>query len=619
MQNLTINNNTPVQENFLGNGAIYHGFANMPDNAGRTYSEELCELEADRVGQMKLKIARTFYGAYAYDPETGTWDWENEEMQCFYAWLSRMQARNVDVAINIGWWSISDLTDPDGSPRGALRAEKWEDALNNYGNWVSESVHQIVEVHGFTNVKYVVVFTEPQHNYEGWLDELRAAHEALTRDGRRHLVKLMGPNEAGEGVAQMVKWSAIHASEYLDIYSSHCYQLTADLPERYRRTGRCSPMASIPGGRVQQTVKLKKNTNYTLKMVAAFHSTDPLHTSGNILFGAFDTSYGCVLAGGDPTSRISKNSVKMLDPAGMPDEYCEYSFTFSSEDHEEAYICFFYDVKQPTAYGRTFNGLGMPKSEVYVDSMHLYEENSDINLINNPDFSSGYEGWDTIFAGGSMDAYYEWYDWGKNGVTATPKGNPFIFDEYNTVFDRDNSRLDHGANICTAAIALMNSGVSASLIWTVFDQQWPNEHLSNDDSFVDGDHRCGTMPVLTRSLVPHKSFYAFTLLSRYTGGEGSKVYEGVGANNLHLTMNVLPDGNITIVVVNNKGRNDSFSVRFSNPVNISLNRRLFDPNTLVPDEKASLCDIDKNFEKITDTFSDEIPAYGIAVYTTCNW
>ncbi len=615
MQNLTLKNTVPVCTNFLGNCAVYHGFANMPDDAERTYTEELCEIEADRAGNMKLKIARTFYGAYAWEPETDTWDWENERMTCYYKWLERMQKRGVTVAMNIGWWSGSDLTG-GGSTYGALKADTWEESLEKYGNWVSESVHQIVEVHGFTNVKYIVIFTEPQHDYEMWLSECKAAHQALVRDGRRHLVKFIGPNEAGED-GNMVRFAAEHAGDMIDVYSCHQYQTAADLPDKYRRTGRCSPMATVPGGRVQQTVRLEKHTDYTMKLVAAFHSSDPLHVSGNILYGAFDPSFGCVIAGSDPTGRISQNSVKMLDPAEMPDEYREYSFTFHSGEHDEAYICFFYDVKRPDIGSRSFNGVGMPISELYVDSMHLYKAGSEENLLVNPQFEEGYKGWTAICAGGSMDAYYEWYDWGKRGVAATPEGKPFLFDEYNTLFDRDNSRLAHGANICLIATALMNAGVSGSSLWTVFDQQWPCAHHSNNDSFVDGDHRCGTMPVLTRSLIPYPSFYAFSLLSRYTGGEGSVVYEGVGGTNLHTTMNVLPDGNVTVVVVNNKPREDAFELTFEQPLGKTLHRHLFDPATLVPDETATLPGIDKTFTDVAETMADTMPAYGVAIYTTC--
>ena len=67
MLNLKVDMQNPVQENFLGNGAVYHGYAGMPDKFGRVYNEQQCDIEADRAADMRLKIARTFYGWDAYD------------------------------------------------------------------------------------------------------------------------------------------------------------------------------------------------------------------------------------------------------------------------------------------------------------------------------------------------------------------------------------------------------------------------------------------------------------------------------------------------------------------------------------------------------------------------
>ena len=77
--NIKIDLNNPVQTNFLGNNAVYHGYAGMPDKDGRVYSEELCEIEADRAADLGLRVARTFYRWYAWEPETGTWNWDNED------------------------------------------------------------------------------------------------------------------------------------------------------------------------------------------------------------------------------------------------------------------------------------------------------------------------------------------------------------------------------------------------------------------------------------------------------------------------------------------------------------------------------------------------------------
>ena len=38
MKTLLIKNTTPIQENFLGHNAVYHGFAGLPDDAGSMHA-----------------------------------------------------------------------------------------------------------------------------------------------------------------------------------------------------------------------------------------------------------------------------------------------------------------------------------------------------------------------------------------------------------------------------------------------------------------------------------------------------------------------------------------------------------------------------------------------------
>lgn len=75
----------------MGNNAVYHGYAGMPDDAGRVYSEELCELEADRAATLGVRVVRTLYKWYAWDAEKQVWNWESEKMQAFYRWLDRLK------------------------------------------------------------------------------------------------------------------------------------------------------------------------------------------------------------------------------------------------------------------------------------------------------------------------------------------------------------------------------------------------------------------------------------------------------------------------------------------------------------------------------------------------
>ena len=98
MKNLKIKNKKPIQENFLGFNAVYHGYAGLSDDAGRVYSEELCELEADRAAALGIKVARTYYKWYSYDFERECWDWENsKDYNAFCRWVERLKVRGIDV------------------------------------------------------------------------------------------------------------------------------------------------------------------------------------------------------------------------------------------------------------------------------------------------------------------------------------------------------------------------------------------------------------------------------------------------------------------------------------------------------------------------------------------
>lgn len=613
MKQLKIDNTKAVQEEFWGNGAVYHGYAGMPDDAGRVYTEEQCEIEAKRVADMKLKIARTFYGWYAWDNDKKEWNWESERMQVLYRWLKRMKDANVTVALNTGWCSPGDIDSTSWNGESPFNVEgDWEASVKNYGDWVSESLHQIVEVRGFTNVKIFVMFTEPQGpnnlldrkwKYGVWLDAVRAAHEALVRDGRRHLIKLMGPNEGSTDTSVMVKWVAENANEYVDIYSSHNYLTGQPAPYYLEKEYGAVARVKIAGGRMFKRIALKPDTEYNVSLSVSFESKSE-EESGNIAYGVFeDIGDDTIHRDGALRPGVSSQSVASIDHNELSNDFKKFSFSFKTDSKTTSgLIGWFYDIKS--------------EGESCIVDFSLTEAGSDENLIaqNDPQFL--FKGWKSMAASWFTDSYYDWYRWCKTGLQYVPKGKSYIFDEYNVIYDRDNSRPELGAEVCNATVALMNAGVNSTMLWTAFDQQWPNNHTYNADSFVDGDHRCGLMPVLTRTLVPYLAYYAFSLISRYVDGEGAKVYEGFGKDRLHTTMAVSKTGDITVVAVNGKEEADDFTISFAQPIKASFNRHTFDPAVCIPDERAEIIGTDKVIENVTDTLSDSIAAYGVTVYTT---
>ena len=637
--NIKFDLNAPVQTNFLGNNVVYHGYAGMPDNAGRVYSDELCDIEADRAAELGVRITRTFYKWYSWIPETQTWDWETPECKAFYKWLQRMKDRNIKNALNTGWCLPGDIDNSGwvGNSPFAL-GKTWSEQVKKYAEWVSESLHQLIELRGFTNIEYILLFTEPQnsvwrytktpenkHIFELWKDCVKAVCEQLEADGRRQLVKTIGPNEGSTNTSVMTGWAAENADEYIDIYSSHDYQ--DFIPDDVSSKDSESPVImKVAGSRIQQVVNIEPNTKYILKVKLEIKHADLRTTSGGMIIGAWDinllSSVGIIEAGGQPTGRLNVGSTKMFDSAELGDGMQEICCSFESGDNDKCIIGIFRDIKEK-------------ETTVKLYYCTLTKENDDKNLISYPNLAKIPQGKlhdkkDSLqFIGSDWKEYLclknfvgEPYYYLKNcALTAMElikkTGKPYWFDEYNV--RSESGKYDdplHGTRRAASMQSIMNAGVESSLMWTLFDQQWPNNHVYNQDAFVDGDHRYGVMPVLTRSLIPHPVYYAVGLVMKFMGGDPDTcIYAGEGENHLHATISKMPDGNFTLLVINNKKSPDAFAVDFGEELNLTLYRRLYDPATIKPDENAKQLAPDSSYE-VGKILTDSLPAGGVAVYTT---
>ena len=627
--NIKIDLNSPVQTNFLGNNAVYHGYAGMPDSAGRVYSEELCEIEADRAAELGLRIARTFYEWYAWEKDTKTWNWENERCKVFYRWLERMKKRNIQVALNTGWWLQYDITGGGFRTSTPFSSEDgWENQVKAYAKWVSESLYQLIEVRGFTNITYIHLFTEPQGTsklFEMWRDCAKAVTEQLVEDNRRHLVKIIGPNEGSTETSTMNRWVAENADQYIDVYSSHNYQ---DFITNYEPNpdNDYAIVLGLAGSRIQKIVDIEPNRNYTLTFKIKLNIADRLSTSGFIVFGAWDADKlgrrGYIESGGQPTFRLNIGSVKLIDHSELPDGVSEISMTFNSGNKTKCAIGIFSDIKESATVLKLL-------------SASLVKENDDKNILTHSDFIKmpisklcgqkdalehiG-DAWreNAAFKELPDDPYWYLRECAQTTIDYVSKTEkPVWFDEYNVRSEIDKYHTPwHGTNRAVCMQSLMNSGIQSSLMWTLFDQQWPNNHTTNKDGFVDGDHRHGVMPTLTRSLTPYPVYYSTGLIMKYMGGDpDTHIYEGIGANFLHATVSKMPDGNISVLVINNKPEADEFVIDFNEKLGVKLNRRLYDPATIVPDESAKQIKADKTFE-VDSVLYDTLPAGAVAVYTT---
>ena len=80
---LKLNNDNCIQKHFHGAGAVYHAYTYRADYPDKEYNDEERNIELQRVKDMELKIARTFFDLCAY--EDGKWNWDNALQTNLYA------------------------------------------------------------------------------------------------------------------------------------------------------------------------------------------------------------------------------------------------------------------------------------------------------------------------------------------------------------------------------------------------------------------------------------------------------------------------------------------------------------------------------------------------------
>ncbi len=639
--------NVPVQDNFCGLGAIYHAYAGMPDDAGRVYTDEQALIEVNRAADMRLKIARSYFSWYAWEPETDTWDWDNARCTAFYNWARRLKERGIEISINTGWVNVGDLQgDYWGGPCPFKVEGDWEATVAGYAKWVSQLVFELIEKRGLDNIKYFNLFTEPNEcvaptrPFEGaeyhklWYDCAIAAHNQLVADGRRDKIMLMGPQE---GISSNRPWftewaiKEKHCDEFLDAISFHHYLSFVEAREYDVHSGYKSLIFPFPGSRTQlEGIKLKKNTDYKMSVWLKIKAFAEVVPDSEMLLGIFSQgsfwhyfNHYC-----EPRDAIEALHIKASD---LKDEWQKFEFSFNSGEHDDVTVCLYDSVRRQDGKKDTlWFGLPYERGEgvcVLADDISLKELETGNELLPDNSFESNHT-WRHLWCrNNGTDAYetLQTYERVSHAVIPDRKKTPYWHDEYNynsgsTPMHKGEFDEHYGVIISLSAVAMMNEGGQGSFIWTLFDQQWPNNHTNSDDSFVDGDHRCGLMPVLTRSLVPYTGYYAWGMVSRYTGGRGTKCYRGINCSEERVVMNVqqLPDGNVTFTVVNYSEKEQDIKLYVNRCFGRDFYRHTYVSGEVVPDETATLPQIDKTFPDVSDTICDTLKPMSVAVYTTMN-
>jgi len=323
---LKVLNDSVLMDDFLGVNGVYHGFAYMPEQIKKGMNENDRQREFSRVKNMGLNIARTWYrpdwacGNNLYND----FNWESEKMKAFYSWLDKMKELNVDVALQAGWWFSKDtyfhVVDDQKNDTIGPRPDKDPE---RFAQWVKESLNQLIKVRGYTNIKYLVLFTEPVNYNSGIIPDgftqikyydkvCTKIHDQLVASGLRSSVKLVGPNSGSTDTAAWVGWSVRNMDKVIDIYSWHAYnggKWDNKIPQEYegwkdmvavgrkkiRQTGKPFWIDEYGANKPNESMRFRPDYgNYLAQCVAAF-TNEGAQTS--LIWLLFDQQYVAPLEG----------------------------------------------------------------------------------------------------------------------------------------------------------------------------------------------------------------------------------------------------------------------------------------------------------------------------------
>lgn len=201
-------NDSPVNEEFLGFGALYYPWIYIKDEAGRNYTEEEAKIELDRLKLSGVKIARAtlFVNPNWYNERQNSWSFEDEEFNGLLRSFLGMSERQIDIMLNFEWGNSINF--------GPIFANKdlakysFDKQCEIFGTFVRDFVTALKN-NGVGTVKYLTFFSEPANGITNGFESdegkkllvryekcISAIHNTLCEAGIRKEYKMVLGNVA---------------------------------------------------------------------------------------------------------------------------------------------------------------------------------------------------------------------------------------------------------------------------------------------------------------------------------------------------------------------------------------------------------------------------------------
>ena len=234
-------NDTPVNTDFLGFGALYYPWIYQKDPYGRNYTEEQATTELDRLKLSGIRIVRVtlFASSDWYKEKSESWDFTGERFEAILRSLQGVGERGIEILLNFEWGnSMNKQGSVFNDPK--LSSFSFEKQCEMMATFVRDFLKALAD-RGVDAVKYITFFSEPGSGFmNGYSDEtgkalleryqacVGAVHRSLTQAGLREKYKLILGNVALETEMWNFTWQLFAPmqealSEYGDEWSYHNY------------------------------------------------------------------------------------------------------------------------------------------------------------------------------------------------------------------------------------------------------------------------------------------------------------------------------------------------------------------------------------------------------------
>ncbi|WP_322922462.1 chitobiase/beta-hexosaminidase C-terminal domain-containing protein [Paenibacillus campi] len=224
-----------VQSDFLGVGVNIIPTNLMELGTRYGYNDAYWAMDANRIEKIQPKVARVWFQIDWMEPQKGTYTFNSDKMKAFYKYMDALKTAGTEVELNFGWkvgstvqswFNIPGLKDPYVSAPADLDA---------YAVSASAALNELLNQRGYTNIKYLTFYNEPNGSwdFEGPSDQkayyaqmVQKVHNRLIADGLRNRVEIWGPEETG--ALDWMQYMKNNADSAFDAYTFHVYGTSYD-------------------------------------------------------------------------------------------------------------------------------------------------------------------------------------------------------------------------------------------------------------------------------------------------------------------------------------------------------------------------------------------------------